>query len=129
MIDVLYHVPPPNMASVRKSILVTGGVGYIGSHTTIQLVEAGYNVTIVDNLCNSKLACLERVRALSGRGEAISFVEVRRAAAAAAAAAGGSGGGAAAAAASRRCCCSHKPPPPPAMFYVLGGLNDRVRAG
>ena len=35
-------------------ILVTGGTGYIGSHTTVQLIEAGHEVTIIDNLANSK---------------------------------------------------------------------------
>ena len=39
---------------MSKHILVTGGTGYIGSHTVVQLVEAGYAVTIVDNLANSK---------------------------------------------------------------------------
>ena len=37
-----------------KRILVTGGTGYIGSHTCISLLEKGYDVTIVDNLVNSK---------------------------------------------------------------------------
>ena len=36
-------------------ILVTGGAGYIGSHTCIELIEAGYGVVVVDNLCNSSL--------------------------------------------------------------------------
>ena len=36
------------------NILVTGGAGYIGSHTSIELINAGYEVIIVDNLCNSK---------------------------------------------------------------------------
>ena len=43
-----------------KRILVTGGTGYIGSHTCISLLEKGYDVTIVDNLVNSKalVVCL-----------------------------------------------------------------------
>ena len=36
-----------------ETILVTGGAGYIGSHTCVQLLEHGYNVIVVDNLCNS----------------------------------------------------------------------------
>ncbi len=44
-----------------KKILVTGGVGYIGSHTVIQLVNAGYEIVIVDNLSNSKIEALSRV--------------------------------------------------------------------
>lgn len=54
-------------------ILVTGGAGYIGSHTCIELLKAGYEVIILDNLYNSKQACLDRVEALSGK--AIPFVK------------------------------------------------------
>ena len=49
------------------NILVTGGAGYIGSHTTLALLEAGYQVTVVDNLSNSKEDSLQRVKALSGK--------------------------------------------------------------
>ncbi len=42
--------------------LVTGGLGFIGSHTIVQLLENGYMVTIVDNLCNSKKECLNRIK-------------------------------------------------------------------
>ncbi len=49
-----------------KNILVTGGVGYIGSHTVICLLENGYNPIIVDNLCNSKLEVLNRIEKISG---------------------------------------------------------------
>lgn len=42
-------------------ILVTGGAGYIGSHTCIELIKAGYEVIVVDNLCNSSLEPLSRV--------------------------------------------------------------------
>lgn len=44
-----------------KTILVTGGAGYIGSHTTIELINAGYDVVIVDNLYNSKTEAVKRV--------------------------------------------------------------------
>ncbi len=47
-------------------ILVTGGLGYIGSHTCVALLREGYALTIVDNLANSKLAVLERIHALGG---------------------------------------------------------------
>lgn len=47
-------------------ILVTGGLGYIGSHTCVELQRAGYAITIVDNLANSKLSVLERIRTLGG---------------------------------------------------------------
>lgn len=49
-----------------KNILVTGGMGYIGSHTVIKLLEAGYNPIIVDNLCNSKPEVLNRIEKISG---------------------------------------------------------------
>ena len=42
-------------------ILVTGGAGYIGSHTCIELIEAGYEVIIVDNLSNSSVEAVKRV--------------------------------------------------------------------
>ena len=49
-----------------KKILVTGGMGYIGSHTVIQLYEAGYEPIIVDNLVNSKIEVLNRIEKISG---------------------------------------------------------------
>ena len=50
-----------------KTILVTGGAGYIGSHPTIELIEAGYDVVIVDNLYNSKTEAVRRVEQIVGR--------------------------------------------------------------
>lgn len=48
-------------------ILVTGGAGYIGSHTSVQLLEAGYEIVIVDNLCNSSAEAVRRIAELSGK--------------------------------------------------------------
>ncbi|MFN8473007.1 MAG: UDP-glucose 4-epimerase GalE [Anaerolineae bacterium] len=48
-------------------ILVTGGAGYIGSHTCVELLNAGYDVTVVDNLSNSKAEAIRRVEELAGR--------------------------------------------------------------
>ena len=48
-------------------ILVTGGAGYIGSHTCIELLEQGHEVVVVDNLCNSSQVSLERVEAITGK--------------------------------------------------------------
>ena len=50
-----------------KSILVTGGAGYIGSHTCLSLLENGYEVIVVDNFSNSKPESLERVRHITGK--------------------------------------------------------------
>ena len=50
-----------------KTILVTGGAGYIGSHTCVELVKAGYGVVIVDNLCNSKKEAVRRVEKIVGK--------------------------------------------------------------
>ena len=49
------------------NILVTGGSGYIGSHTCLELLESGYGVVVIDNLCNSNPKSLERVRSLTGK--------------------------------------------------------------
>ncbi|TXK65586.1 UDP-glucose 4-epimerase GalE [Alkalisalibacterium limincola] len=54
-------------------ILVTGGAGYIGSHTCVVLLEAGHTVTVIDNLCNSSAIALERVQELAGKP--LRFVE------------------------------------------------------
>ena len=48
-------------------ILVTGGAGYIGSHTCVALLEAGYEVIVADNLCNSRAETIERVEEISGK--------------------------------------------------------------
>jgi len=49
----------------KKTILVTGGLGYIGSHTSINLIEEGYKLIIVDNLCNSSLTVLDNIYKLT----------------------------------------------------------------
>ena len=52
---------------MSKKILVTGGCGYIGSHTTVQLLEQGYDVIVLDNLSNSKPESLKRVKQITGK--------------------------------------------------------------
>ena len=49
------------------AILVTGGAGYIGSHTVVELQQAGYEVVVLDNLCNASEKALERVEAITGK--------------------------------------------------------------
>ncbi|CAM3760086.1 UDP-glucose 4-epimerase GalE [Parendozoicomonas haliclonae] len=58
---------------MSSTILVTGGAGYIGSHTCIELLEGGYDVVVLDNLCNSSPEALKRVETITGK--AVTFVE------------------------------------------------------
>jgi UDP-glucose 4-epimerase len=58
-------------------ILVTGGAGYIGSHTCIELIKSGYEVVVVDNLCNSSLESLRRVEKLTDSDIPFHKVDVR----------------------------------------------------
>jgi len=62
---------------MAKSVLVTGGAGYIGSHTGLQLLEGGYSAVVVDNYDNSSAASLQRVKKLAGEnGNRLSFHQV-----------------------------------------------------
>jgi UDP-glucose 4-epimerase len=54
------------MNDSKPCILVTGGTGYIGSHTVVALIEQGFDVVIADNLCNSELFILDRIEEISG---------------------------------------------------------------
>ncbi len=60
-----------------KTILVTGGAGYIGSHTCVELLEAGYQVVVVDNLCNASKEALNRVEVITCKPLAFHEVDVR----------------------------------------------------
>lgn len=51
---------------MKKKILVTGGTGYIGSHTTVELINAGYEVVIIDNLSNSNREVIDGIEAITG---------------------------------------------------------------
>ena len=49
------------------AILVTGGAGFIGSHTCVELLNAGYDVVVVDNLYNSSRKAIDRVEQITGK--------------------------------------------------------------
>ncbi|VTU34008.1 UDP-glucose 4-epimerase [Variovorax sp. SRS16] len=65
---------------MTPSILITGGAGYIGSHTAVALMEAGHKVVILDNLCNSDARVLDRLRRLAGNAFEFEQGDVRDAA-------------------------------------------------
>jgi len=52
---------------MNRNIFVTGGAGYIGTHTCVELLNAGYQVTVFDNYCNSKPEALNRVERITGK--------------------------------------------------------------
>lgn len=58
-------------------ILVTGGSGYIGSHTVLELLEAGYETVVLDNLCNSSEESLKRVEKITGRKAVFYKADIR----------------------------------------------------
>ena len=57
--------------------LITGGTGYIGSHTVVELMAAGHDVFILDNLCNSKASVLDRIQRIVGRRPRFEQIDVR----------------------------------------------------
>ncbi|KUZ63288.1 UDP-glucose 4-epimerase GalE [Burkholderia ubonensis] len=62
--------------TTKGTILVTGGAGYIGSHTAVELLDHGYDVVIVDNLVNSKAESVRRVAQITGKTPAFHQVDV-----------------------------------------------------
>ena len=58
-------------------VLVTGGAGYIGSHTCVELIEAGHTPIVIDNLCNSSAESLNRVKTITGKEVAFYQGDVR----------------------------------------------------
>lgn len=60
---------------MKKMVLVSGGAGFIGSHVTVELIEAGYDVLVADNLSNCDMTCFEGVRQITGRTD-IPFVQM-----------------------------------------------------
>ena len=62
---------------MKHTILVTGGTGFIGSHTAVELIEAGYDVVIVDDLSNSNIKVLDGIRAITGVAPAFEQVDLK----------------------------------------------------
>ena len=58
------------------SILVTGGAGFIGSHTVVELMNAGYDVVIVDNLVNASEKSIERIEQIVGKLSSIRWISM-----------------------------------------------------
>jgi UDP-glucose 4-epimerase len=67
--DRVRTASPQNVTTgaTTMKVMVTGGTGYIGSHTCVELMQAGHEVLVLDNLCNSHLAALERIARIVGR--------------------------------------------------------------
>lgn len=59
----------------KKTVLVSGGAGYIGSHVTVELISAGYDVVVADNMSNCDMTCFNGVKKITGR-EDIPFVKI-----------------------------------------------------
>ena len=60
-----------------SKILITGGAGYIASHTNVELLKEGYELVLADNLCNSSLEAVRRVEELSGKKPAFYEVDLK----------------------------------------------------
>jgi len=58
------------------TILVTGGIGFIGSHTCVSLLDRNHSLVIADNLCNSKIEVLDRIKQISGKDVAFYQMDV-----------------------------------------------------
>jgi len=61
---------------MKKKILVTGGTGYIGSHTTVELIKEGFEVVIIDNLYNSEATVIDRIHKISGVKPVLEIIDV-----------------------------------------------------
>src|SRR5689334_22534224 len=70
---------PPSKAflSMSKTILVTGASGFIGSHTCVELLQSGFDIVALDNLCNSSRKALDRVRQITGKDFPLHEADIR----------------------------------------------------
>lgn len=60
---------------MKETVLVTGGAGYIGTHTAVELINAGYDVVIVDNLSNSDISTISGLQKIVGKEVAFEQVD------------------------------------------------------
>ena len=58
-------------------VLVTGGLGYIGSHTTVELLQKGFDVVIVDDLSNSKLNVFDIIKEITGKNPKLEIIDLK----------------------------------------------------
>jgi UDP-glucose 4-epimerase len=61
---------------MKRKILVTGGTGYIGSHTSVELINEGFDVVIIDNLYNSEAEVVDRIQEITGRRPALEILDI-----------------------------------------------------
>ncbi|MDA0937045.1 MAG: SDR family NAD(P)-dependent oxidoreductase, partial [Bacteroidetes bacterium] len=62
---------------MAKKILVTGGLGYIGSHTCVELIQQDFEVLIVDNLSNSSIEVLDGIKSITGKSPEFLKIDLR----------------------------------------------------
>ncbi len=79
---MIFAVSPASGMSIRSrnksgTLLVTGGAGYIGSHACVELLQAGHDVVVVDNLCNSRREVFGRIERIAGRSVVFHECDVR----------------------------------------------------
>lgn len=73
---LFFLVNSAEMSTGKGEVLVTGGAGFIGSHTVVEMVQAGYTVTIIDNYSNSRAGVLARINQITGKPEAVTMHNV-----------------------------------------------------
>ena len=61
---------------MKRKILVTGGTGYIGSHTSVELINEGFDVVILDNLYNSEAEIIDRIKTITGVRPSLEIIDI-----------------------------------------------------
>jgi len=61
---------------MKELVLVTGGTGFIGSHTVVELINAGFDVVIIDNLSNSRIGVLDGIEKITGKRPAFERMDL-----------------------------------------------------